>query len=313
MSMTVDNLISRQPLVTIVMPCFNHERFVAEAIDSVLAQTYLNIEVIIVDDGSTDDTLAIVRKYGAERSSVTIISQQNRGISAALNAGLSRARGEFVAFIASDDVMLPDKTMEHVTFLTGHPEYAVVAGEYRRIDENGGLLDALGVKASHSGEISLDVLDGCVFHPLTATYRLSALKEVGLFKVGIKNEDWYIQIMLKKFGFRFYFIPNFVGKYRIHGDNDHLQIERAMSSKRALATCFRGYERQKIIRSAYRHSMALTMQHFGLRSLLSFAYRHFGHLIHSGAVSYLPRLVVVAFLRQLKIPVPRVIKKFWIS
>jgi glycosyltransferase involved in cell wall biosynthesis len=93
------------PLVSIVMPCFNNEAYVAEAIDSALGQTYDNIEVIVIDDGSTDGSLDIIRSYGDR---ITWRTGPNEGACAARNKGLALARGEFIKFLDADDILLPE-------------------------------------------------------------------------------------------------------------------------------------------------------------------------------------------------------------
>ncbi len=90
------------PLVSIVIPCYNHARFLGEAIESALAQTHSPVEVIVADDGSTDGSAAVARGFGGK---VSLIEQENRGVSMARNAGLERARGEYVVFLDSDDLL----------------------------------------------------------------------------------------------------------------------------------------------------------------------------------------------------------------
>jgi len=106
--------MTAKPTVTVVIPCFNYGRFICDAIDSVLAQTYAALEIIVVDDGSTDNTRERVAKYG---SRVRYIYQENRGLSAARNTGIRAARGEYVAFLDADDIWLPDKLEAQMRFM----------------------------------------------------------------------------------------------------------------------------------------------------------------------------------------------------
>jgi glycosyltransferase involved in cell wall biosynthesis len=98
----------RTPLISSIIPTFNRSKIVRNAIDSILNQTYTNIEIIVVDDGSTDDTRDILADY-AQKGQITYIYQKNAGVSAARNAGLKIAKGEWIAFLDSDDTWLPDK------------------------------------------------------------------------------------------------------------------------------------------------------------------------------------------------------------
>src|SRR5438045_4325502 len=93
-------------LVSVVIPNYNYARYVGDAVDSVLGQTYADLEVIVVDDGSTDASRDVLLSYG---DSVKTISQQNQGVSAARNNGVAASRGEFVAFLDADDLWLPEK------------------------------------------------------------------------------------------------------------------------------------------------------------------------------------------------------------
>lgn len=122
------------PLVTVVTPSFNQGRFIRNTIDSVLSQSYPNVEYLVMDGGSTDDTLDILRSYGDR---ITWISEKDRGQSHAINKGFERARGEIVAWLNSDDVYEPGAIETAVAHFTAHPEAALVYGHGSIIDEAG--------------------------------------------------------------------------------------------------------------------------------------------------------------------------------
>jgi glycosyltransferase involved in cell wall biosynthesis len=121
------------PLTSIVIPCFNHARFLPEAIESALAQTTGPLDVVVVNDGSTDDTSAVARGYAAVR----LVEQPNRGLSAARNAGLAAARGTYVVFLDADDRLLPEAVAIGVARAERDPSVALVAGRCRPIAEDG--------------------------------------------------------------------------------------------------------------------------------------------------------------------------------
>lgn len=123
------------PRVSVVMPVYNVEAYVAEAIRSVLAQTYTDFELIIVDDGGADGSMAICRSFSDPR--ITIVSQRNRGLAGARNTGIAASRGEFVALLDSDDRWLPEKLMLHVIHLDNTPEVGVSFAPSRFIDAAG--------------------------------------------------------------------------------------------------------------------------------------------------------------------------------
>ena len=120
----------RVPLVSVVIPVYNGERFVAEAIDSALAQSLSNLEIIVVDDGSTDGTSRTLATFG---SRIRVHRQANRGVASARNAGAGQARGSYIAFLDADDVWLPDK-LERQMPLFASPGVALVYSGVRVVD-----------------------------------------------------------------------------------------------------------------------------------------------------------------------------------
>lgn len=122
-------------LISVIMPVYNVEAYVAQAIRSVLAQTHKRFELIIVDDGGQDASLAIARGFSDER--IKIVSQQNRGLAGARNTGISHARGDYVALLDSDDCWDPAKLMLHAIHLRKNPDVDVSYSGSRLIDEDG--------------------------------------------------------------------------------------------------------------------------------------------------------------------------------
>ena len=107
-----------QPLISVIIPVYNVEKYLARCLDSVIGQTYENLEIICVNDGSPDNSLAILHEYASKDSRIKIIDQKNTGVSAARNAGLSCATGEFISFVDSDDTIAPscyETCIEHMT------------------------------------------------------------------------------------------------------------------------------------------------------------------------------------------------------
>lgn len=117
-----------QPLVTIVIIAYNEERFIAESIESALGQTYNNIEIIVVDDGSKDATLSIAKRYA---SRINVVSQKNSGnCSFPRNAGLMLAKGEYISFLDADDILLPQKISTQLALLKKYSTAALVVNDY---------------------------------------------------------------------------------------------------------------------------------------------------------------------------------------
>ena len=128
------------PTVSVVMPVYNARRYLAEAVDSVLAQTLTDFELIAVDDGSTDDSLQVLREYEARDARVRVITRVNTGIVGALNDGLVAARGHFIARMDSDDLCLPERFEKQVAFLRAHPDHVLVGSQVLLIDPEGAAL-----------------------------------------------------------------------------------------------------------------------------------------------------------------------------
>ena len=114
--------MDNSPLVSVVVPAYNAADFLGATMQSAIAQSYQHWEMLVVDDGSSDRTPEIVQQKAAEDSRIRLISQPNQGVSVARNVGVSRAKGEIIAFLDADDRWLPDKLAAHVEFMQRHPE-----------------------------------------------------------------------------------------------------------------------------------------------------------------------------------------------
>ncbi len=134
----------KSPALSVVMPAYNSAAFIAEAMQSVLAQTWEDLELIVVDDGSRDETPAIAARIAAADPRVTLIEQPNSGRpSAARNTGLARARGRYLAFLDSDDVWFPDRVARMIAGLEAHPHWLAVFHDLKLVAEDGSDLGRL--------------------------------------------------------------------------------------------------------------------------------------------------------------------------
>ena len=192
------------PLVSVVVPVYNRERFLRETLESVSALDYEPFEVIVVDDGSTDGSAAIARSF----PEVRYLRQENRGPGAARNAGIDVARGEFVAFVDSDDVVLPHKLSAQIGYLVDHPDVTATLGRQEWITPPP---DAVP-------DLVWGDLDGIT--PISIVIRRAALIEVGGFDPALRGpEDVDLLVRLREGGFRFLVVPEVVMHRRYHGDN----------------------------------------------------------------------------------------------
>ena len=120
--------------VSVIIPAYNGDRYLAAAIDSVLAQTYQDLEIIVIDDGSTDNTPQIAQQYGA---AVQYLSQANQGVAASRNLGMAKARGDYIAFLDQDDVFLPHKLSSQVEMLEQDDNLGIVNSGWQITDQQG--------------------------------------------------------------------------------------------------------------------------------------------------------------------------------
>lgn len=164
---------SNSPLVTIVTPSFNQARYLEDTIQSVLNQDYPNLEYIVVDGASTDGSVDIIRKY--EEKLTWWVSEKDDGQAEAINKGLSRAQGEIIAWLNSDDTYLPGAISSAVKVFEEHPEVALVYGNMLAVDENGETINVLGYH-----QLNLDdLLCFQIIGQPAVFFRRTALKEAG--------------------------------------------------------------------------------------------------------------------------------------
>ncbi len=205
-------------LVSVIIPVFNRQDYVAETIESVINQTYNNIEIVIINDGSTDNSEEIIRSFAAHYpKKINLINQQNQGQVKARNNGLKVARGEFIAFLDSDDVWLPEKIEKQIHLFENEVGLVYSGVQY---------IDALGKVIG--GELCDQSIRGSVYEKLLVKNRMTggtvvvkneALKKVGLFDETLKAaENWDLWIRIAKF-YELDFVDETLLKYRKHSDN----------------------------------------------------------------------------------------------
>ncbi len=171
------------PRVSVALPVHNRERYVAEAIESILAQTFTDFEFLIVDDGSTDGTLSILNRFAARDSRIRVISRPNTGIVGARNEALGLARGELIAVMDSDDVALPERFEVQVRYLDENPDCVMIGSRVLVIDSDGDPLIVLPTPLSHE-EIEDGFLNfrGQLVHHSTTMIRRRSLLEIGGYR-----------------------------------------------------------------------------------------------------------------------------------
>jgi glycosyltransferase involved in cell wall biosynthesis len=165
------------PLVSIIIPCYNREAYISDAIESCLKQTYKNIEIIVVDDGSTDRSVEIVKRYG---DLISLITQSNQGVSAARNKGLFSASGEYIVMLDSDDWLSYDIIQKHVETHQKWPEIAISCADSASVDISGkeSEIKPCSWPSEPSTPLELFLLSPPPF-PACEMYKASIMKELG--------------------------------------------------------------------------------------------------------------------------------------
>lgn len=212
------------PLVSVIIPTYNHARFVVQAVQSVLAQTYPHVEVIVVDDGSTDETAQVLEPFAGR---IKVVKQANGGVAAARNHGFTFAQGHYLTFLDADDLFLPEKLARDVALLEADPAVGVAYCSWFYVAEDGE--QVLGeLRPRQNGDLLEDLLlrrFHCV--PGAATIRRTALEQVGLFDVNCAAAaDTDLWVRLAYAGYRFASVDEPLFRYRSVAGSMSRQLTR---------------------------------------------------------------------------------------
>ena len=198
-------------LLSIIIPCYNGEKFIKEAIDSAIAQTYSNKEIIVVNDGSTDRSCEIVREYGDQ---VQLIDQKNSGVSAARNRGIWDAEGEYIMLLDADDALHPEVASRKIKMVEQGENIGLVLGHFSFIDQEGNCLDMGTRKREIPSDDCFYYMVKKSFGPLACLFKREVVKHVGWFDPflkGSEDHDFFIRVAGK---FRIAYDTEVGGYYR---------------------------------------------------------------------------------------------------
>lgn len=209
----------RSPKVSIIIPVYNGEKYITHAIESVLAQTYKNFEIIIVNDGSTDSSFEKIKPY-LTLPNIKYIEQENKGVAAARNTGIKNSTGELIGFLDQDDLWLPYKLQVQVDYLINNPDVGLVHSSREYIYEN----EVKGPPASSwptnvAGMCFKDLFIRNQISVLTVLLRKECLNRVGLFDESISFADDYELWLRISRSYHIGYIDRIVSFYRYHEQN----------------------------------------------------------------------------------------------
>lgn len=186
-----------KPKVSVIIPTYNRLPMVQEAVESVLAQDFEDFELIVVDDGSTDGTAEVIRKYGGR---VRLIEHaHNRGVSAARNTGILHSRGKYIAFLDSDDLWVKGKLRIQVNFLDENPQFLLCYTDEIWI-RKGKRVNPMKKHSKYSGWIFEKCLPLCIISPSSAMMRRSLFQKVGLFDEALpvcEDYDFWLRVSVR--------------------------------------------------------------------------------------------------------------------
>jgi glycosyltransferase involved in cell wall biosynthesis len=207
------------PTISIIIPTFNRAKLIERAIISLLTQTYQDFEIIVVDDGSTDNTRDVVFSFGNQ---IRYMRQDNRGPSSARNAGISASRGKFVAFLDSDDYFMKPNLEIKMSFLESNPQVGWVYSDWQYVDEKGNDIDKGSLKFRYSEK----VLNGNIFEelikrrnfisPCTVVIKKSVLDDVGHFDPLIPSQEEYDLWLRTSIKYPVYYIDQVLVNVTLH-------------------------------------------------------------------------------------------------
>jgi glycosyltransferase involved in cell wall biosynthesis len=236
---------STSPKVSVLMPVYNNAAYLKEAIASILNQTFQDFELLIIDDGSTDNSLTILQEFAEQDPRISVRSQANQGVSPTRNELLRQAKGDYIAVMDGDDIALPERLAQQVAFLDSHPEILCVGGAYAMIDPEGQVLTHI-YPPLQDADIQTQMLSGstAIQHPCAMARRQAVLQAGGYDEALKASIDLDLWLRLGELG-SLANLPDVVLHYRLH-PNSISERSTARQSQYAKEACERAWQRRGI-------------------------------------------------------------------
>ncbi len=254
--------MTKLPLITVIIPCYNHSRYLGDAIESALAQSYRPLEIIVVDDGSTDDSAQVAQG----RSTVKLIRQANAGLSSARNAGLRASAGDYLIFLDADDRLLPGAAAAGAACLDARAECAFAYGHYRLINGDGVPMSDSQGRAFRENAFQEMLRSNYIGMHATVIYRRSALDAVNGFDTSFaacEDYDLYLRITRNH---PIHCHGELVAEYRQHSANMSDEAGLMLkTSLRALGSQWKYVRGNKQAEEAFREGIKNWRQYYGKR------------------------------------------------
>jgi len=208
--------------VSVVMSVYNDQTFIYKAIESILSQTFSMFEFIIVDDGSTDNTLSLVERFYDDR--IRLFKREHKGLATALNYGISKSVGKYIIRMDADDISLSDRIEKQVGFMEDNPDISMVGGSAKVIDSNGNII---GERRAITGVNNIKELAqyACpTIHP-TLCFRKSIIEKIDGYREGfLYSQDYDLVLRMLDFNYKIDNIPKILIKYRTNKKHKSLKL-----------------------------------------------------------------------------------------
>lgn len=289
--------MEEKPIVTVIVPSYNHKRFVLECLDSIKSQTYSNIQWIVVDDGSKDGSQELLKRkqgfYGYE-----LFLQENKGLSATLTDMIkNHSKGQYIACCASDDKWLPKKIELQVLFMESHPDYAMCYGDSLVMDEASNIIGRCNNRYFKSGNVFEDIILQRFHPPVNYMMRKTVLGELEYYPEGVIAEDFYMNCRIAQ-------------RYQIGYINEDLSVYRQapVEKKRNPYSLLKSHEytinlfkETKIYRKAYSYQMkrtALGLAGFRNYKLMAIKYLFRSKLYYTSLRDYMQFFYRLVFFQK---------------
>lgn len=250
---------SEGPLVSVVIPCYNHEQFVQDSIQSVIDQTYKNIELIIIDDGSKDGSVEKIQEMvdlcEKRFTRFEFRSRPNKGLSSTLNEALEWCEGKYFSALASDDIMLKLKTNTQVDFLEKKSVFAAVFGSVTIIDNNNEILSDWIVKNKEWNFNEIIMHRHELLAP-TAMIRMEVIKSIGGYNTNFYIEDWFMWLKISKQK-SLYSTSEKFSLYRSHDENSSKHLGKMHKARLEI---LKEYEDERLYKRALKNILWLNFR-----------------------------------------------------
>ena len=211
--------MNHPPAISVILPVYNAEAYVREAVESILAQSFTDFECIIINDGSTDGSGAILRELAARDTRIVLVERPNDGYVSALNQGLEMARADLIARMDADDVSMPERFALQHARIVQEPELAVLGSFYHIMDMDGAIIRLYDDLPLTPAEARSAVGGFLVAHPAVMMRRDAVLKAGGYRKAFCPAEDYDLWLRMSDLGYAIANLPRPLLNYRVHGAN----------------------------------------------------------------------------------------------